>query len=73
MVQALILWATVGILLNAVGYSIDSWQFWCFFATYWAVERLGRIAGVTEGVIKFLSMPDNEQEKIKKLLKESMK
>jgi hypothetical protein len=63
----------VGTLLNAVGYTIDTWEFWCFLATYWAVERLGRIAGVTEGVIKFLSMPDNEQEKIKKLLKESMK
>ncbi len=73
MIQAIVLWAAVGLLLGAVGYTWDTWQFWCFIATYWAVERIGRINGTTEGIIKFLSMPASDQEKVKKLIKESMK
>ena len=73
MIQAIVLWGTIGALLNAVGYTITTWEFWCFLTTYWAVERIGRIQGTTEGIIKFLSMPISDQEKVKKLIKESMK
>ncbi len=68
--QALILWATVGLLLGAVGYTFDTWQFWCFLGTYWAVERIGRTRGAAEGIIKYLDMSSAEQDRIRKILKD---
>jgi hypothetical protein len=70
MLQALALWATMGLLLNAVGFTIDSWQFWSFLGLFWCVERIGRVHGAAEGIIKFLAMSDSEQERIRKLIKE---
>lgn len=70
MLQSLILWATIGALLSAVGYSISSWEFWCFLATYWAVGRIERAQGAGEGIISFLNMTEAEQQKIRKLVKE---
>lgn len=69
----LALWATVGTLLNAVGYAWESWQFWCFLATYWAVHHIGKITGTTNGIQTFIRMPESEQKKIRELLKEAEK
>jgi hypothetical protein len=71
MLQGLILWATVGLLLGAVGYTVDTWQFWCFLATYWAVERIGRVQGAAQGIIRYLEMSQQEQDRIRKLVKEA--
>ena len=64
----LALWATVGILLNLLGYQWDSWQFWCFLGTYWAASQLSRQRGRVEGIIQYLEMTDMEQLKIKEIL-----
>lgn len=44
----LALYATMGLLLSAVGFAIDSWQFWCFFGLFWSVSRTARMMGRVE-------------------------
>ena len=71
MLIELVLWGTVGALLNAVGYYIDSWQFWCFLGTYWAVSTLSRQRGRVDGMIDFLELPEADQNKIKQALEQA--
>lgn len=66
--QELVLWATVGALLSAVGYNWDTWQFWCFLGTYWAMGQLGKAVGRVEGIIDFIDMTDDDQKRIRKAL-----
>ena len=67
--QELVLWGTIGSLLSAVGHSFDTWQFWCFMGTYWAVSHLGRTWGKVQGIIDYIDMTEAEQERIRKALK----
>lgn len=67
----LIAWATIGVLLNAVGYNWDSWQFWCFLGTYWVVSYLSRERGRIEGMINYLEMDTVDQLKIKRALEQA--
>ena len=71
MLQALVLWGTMGLLLSAVGFTFDTWQFWCFLGLFWCVERIGRVHGAAEGIIKYLAMSEAEQARIKKLIKDT--
>lgn len=57
-------------LLSAVGYSPDSWQFWCFIGTYWAMKQVGRFYGKVEGIIDFLELSEHDQRRLKEQLKE---
>lgn len=69
--QELVLWATIGYLLSAVGYSIDTWQFWCFLGTYWAVSQLSRAAGRVQGIIDYIDMAEADQQRIRRALAEA--
>lgn len=60
-------------MLNAVGYEITSWQFWCFLATYWAVSKLSRERGQLEGMIQYLDMSDAEQREIRQAVARARK
>jgi hypothetical protein len=60
----------MGLLLSAVGFAYDTWQFWCFLGLFWGVERMGRQVGAAEGIIKYLSMSEADQARIRKLIKE---
>jgi hypothetical protein len=71
MLIELTLWATVGYLLNAVGYHINSWQFWCFLGTYWAVSTLSRQRGRVEGMIDYLELSEADQNKIRRALQQA--
>ena len=61
-----VLWFTIGALLVAVGYSLDSWQFWCFLGTYWAVGQLSRQRGRVEGIIDYIEMSPKDEATVKK-------
>jgi hypothetical protein len=71
MLIELVLWGTIGGLLSAVGYQIDTWQFWCFMGTYWAVSTLSRQRGKIEGMIDFLDMNEQDQARIKRALEQA--
>ena len=70
MLQSLVLWGTIGALLSAVGYSIATWEFWCFLGTYWAVGRIERAQGAGEGIIRYLNMTEAEQQRIRNMVKD---
>ena len=44
------LYFTMGLLLAGVGFSFDTWQFWCFMALFWAMGHTARDAGRYETV-----------------------
>jgi hypothetical protein len=69
--RELALWGTIGALLNVVGYAWDTWQFWCFLATYWAVSLISRQHGRVQGIIDYLDMNEQEQQRVRKALKEA--
>ena len=69
MLLELVLWATIGTLLNVAGYPIDTWQFWCFLGTYWAVSQLSRAWGKVQGIIDYIDMTEQEQRRIREALK----
>lgn len=71
MLTELVLWSTVGSLLVAVGYSADTWQFWCFLGTYWCVGQLARMRGKVQGIIDYINMTEQEQHRLKRALKEA--
>ena len=71
MLAELVLWGTIGGLLSAVGYQIDTWQFWCFMGTYWAVSTVSRQRGRIEGMIDFLEMSEQDQVRIKRALQQA--
>lgn len=73
MLQILVLWGTIGGLLSTVGYSIDSWQFWCFMGTYWAVARIERAQGAGEAIIRYINMTEQEQQRIRTMIKDADK
>ena len=71
MFQGLVLAITFGLLLTAVGWTFDTWQFWCFLGLFWCTDRMGRIQGRIEGIVNFLNMTEQEQLKLKQLLKDA--
>lgn len=73
MLQELVLWSTIGTLLYVAGYPIDSWQYWCFLGTYWAVSQLSKQRGKIEGIIGYIGMSEQEQARLKQLLKDANK
>ena len=40
-----VLYATLGVLASALGYSWDSWQFVCLVGLFWASDVVGRMEG----------------------------
>ena len=66
----LVLWSTIGMLLYATGYSVVDWQFWCFLGTYWAVGTINKEIGNFEGIMKFLHLSEQEQTRIRKIVKD---
>jgi hypothetical protein len=48
MIQRLTLWATLGVLMNALGYDLSSAGFWCVLALFWATDHLARIETIED-------------------------
>ena len=42
MLTRIALYSTLGFLLDAVGHSVGTWQFWSFVGLFWASEHLTR-------------------------------
>jgi hypothetical protein len=68
MIINFVLWITIALLLSVIGFSVDTWQFWCLVATYWGVDRLSRYRGNVEGVIDYLDMSQEEQYEVKRAI-----
>ena len=53
--QRIALYATLGLVLNAVGAEFDTWAFWSILALFWASEALTRQEGFEQGVAAGIS------------------
>ena len=67
----LALWITIGLLLTVVGYTINDWQWWCLLGTYWAVNSLSRARGRVEGMIDYIDMTKQEQQRVRDAVREA--
>lgn len=66
-----LVYATMILLLIAVGFAVDSWQFWCFFGVLWATSRTSRQIGreeATEIIARAMKRLDMDIEKLYKEL-----
>lgn len=77
MITHLVLYATLGVLCSALGLTWDSPAFWCVFGMFWAVEHWARQQGfqigVAQGVTVFLAMTPQQQEELRRKIKEVTK
>jgi hypothetical protein len=69
----LALYATMGLLLDAVGFSIGAWQWWCFFGLFWSVSRTARGQGRIEAAETIVQAMKRVNMDLEKLYKELSK
>ena len=48
MFTRIVLYSTLGFLLDALGHDVASWQFWCVVGLFWANEHLARMDTIHE-------------------------
>ena len=48
--QIFALYITLSLLLIGVGFTFDTWQFWCFVSLFWAVSYTSKNEGRQESV-----------------------
>lgn len=70
MLLELVTWATISLLLVAVGHTADTWQFWCFLGTYWVVGKFSQYKGSVEGVIEYIEMEPEDQKEVQEALEQ---
>ena len=73
MLQRLFLYATLGVLLDALGHQWNTTEFWCFLGLFWAADRLSHMEGYRDAVLGMLEMLQSHRsavEALEKKLKE---
>ena len=50
MIQRIVLYATLGVLLDAMGVDVITAAFWCVVALFWAVEHIARAEGFDDAM-----------------------
>ena len=71
--QRLALYATLGVLMNALGFQFDTWQFWCFLGLFICSEHLSRQEGFGQGLVQgadiYRSLTAEQRAKVDRILK----
>ena len=60
-----VLYATLGFLLDALGQSAFDWGFWCVLALFISSDTLSRRQGYESGMVFVATLPDGALAKIK--------
>ena len=68
--QRIALYATLGTLLDVLGHTWDSWQFWCILGLFFAADILSRREGYEQGMVFVATLPMNKLEEIKRAIAE---
>ena len=70
-----VLYATLGFLMDSLGQSAGDWGFWCVLALFISSDTLSRRQGYEDGMVFVATLPDSALAKIKqevtKILKDS--
>lgn len=71
----LVLYATLGVLASALGFTWDSWQFWSLLGLFWASDRLATQEGIqqgwVQGITAYKNMDPEHKQQIDRLLKDA--
>lgn len=70
LMELIALYATMGLLVSAVGFSTSDWQFWCFLGLFWAVSRTARHLGRVEATDLIVQAALRAKMDVEKLYKE---
>ena len=65
MLQRIVLYATLGYLLDALAIGFTHWGFWCVLALFWATEHMTRrelIEQLNEELAEMRKRKDNNNE-----------
>jgi hypothetical protein len=75
--QRIALYATLGLVLATLEVTLFVWQFWAVLALFWASEFMVRKGteelAQAQGISRFLNMSHSDQERIKKIHRETFK
>lgn len=70
----LVVYATLGILMSALGQGIDAWGFWCTLGLFWASNYLARHSGLEDGVAMgieiYKALTPEQRAEVNKLMEE---
>jgi hypothetical protein len=69
MIERLVLYATLGFLLNALGQGATDWGFWCVLALTYTAEYLARQQGEQAGVWMAANLPIEDLKEIQAEIK----
>ena len=68
------LYATLGLVLDALGHPWNTWQFWSVLGLFWAADvlarREGHQLGLVVGVDAYIRMTPEQQADIQRKIKE---
>ena len=66
----LAVWATLGVLLDALELGYQTWGFWCMLALFICCDYLARREGVEEGMWLTANLPISALQDIKRQIKD---
>ena len=74
MITRLIVYFTLGVLCNALGFTFSSTEFWCFMGLFWCADIIGRGDGFRNGLVQgmdtYRRMNSEQRADIDKILRE---
>lgn len=73
MITRIVLYATLGYLLDALGQSAGDWGFWCVLGLFIATDILARKEGQDHGIWITLSLPADKLTELKQQLDKDIK
>mgnify|MGYP003661268661 CR=1 FL=1 len=68
MIQRIALYSTMGLLLQALGHTWDTWQFWSMLSLFWASERLTKQEqheqSYVQGILMYIALEPQQQQEL---------
>ena len=68
--ERLAVYATLGVLLDAMGSDWESWSFWCMLALFVVSDYLARKAGMEQGMWMTANLPIDSLKDIQQQIKD---
>jgi hypothetical protein len=73
MIQRLVLYATLGFLLDALGQGATDWGFWCVLALFICSDYISRKEGQDHGIWITITLPADKLAELKRQLDRDLK
>ncbi len=74
MLTRIALYATLGVLLDALGFPATELGFWCILALFLCTDRLSRQEGeqwgTAMGVKHYIDLPEERQAEVRRMIKQ---